>query len=331
MKELTIQILFSVLVACLLSLLVSCGQNQKQSDQSTETQLSVESHEKNLSLPVVPDSITDTNEKLNYLITHYWKNFNIQDTTLLSDPDYTEQAYVDYLSFLFRAEKSFALESLRNLLIFSEKEPTGTAFRYFIDQSRKYLFDPNSPFRNDEFYIPIVEYIIASKNPILNHADKERAKYNLKMMLKNRVGEKANDILYTRVDGTQSSLYKIESAYIILFFNDPDCTACKEATQLFKDSEVIGSLLETNQLQILAFYTGSDYNAWRKHQKNIPTSWISGYDKDGFVSANEDYDLKATPTLYLLNRSKKVLLKDVDDTQIIYWLQENALSPLIVN
>ncbi len=38
--------------------------------------------------------------------------------------------------------------------------------------------------------------------------------------------------------------------------------------------------------------------------------WINGYDKELTVLERELYDLKAMPTLYLLDKDKKVLLKD---------------------
>ena len=56
--------------------------------------------------------------------------------------------------------------------------------RHFMKLSGKYLYEPNSPFRNEEYYIPVLRHVIAS--PRLGESDKARAKFRLDMALKNR-------------------------------------------------------------------------------------------------------------------------------------------------
>mgnify|MGYP002527024690 FL=1 len=49
--------------------------------------------------------------------------------------------------------------------------------------------------------------------------------------------------------------------------------------------------------------------------------WINGYDKKQTIEQNNLYDLKAIPTLYLLDKDKTVLLKDVTTKEIEEYLQ----------
>jgi len=66
-------------------------------------------------LPEVPVLLTDPAERAAYLAVHYWDYFNFADTTLISRPEITEQAFVDFLggesgakiSHLFETTKSF--------------------------------------------------------------------------------------------------------------------------------------------------------------------------------------------------------------------------------
>ena len=46
-------------------------------------------------LPTIPDSLTNPKDRADYLITHYWDNFNFMDTIYESLP--IEQAFVDYI------------------------------------------------------------------------------------------------------------------------------------------------------------------------------------------------------------------------------------------
>ena len=51
-------------------------------------------------LPEVPVFLTDPAERAAYLAVHYWDYFNFADTTLISRPEITEQAFVDFISIL---------------------------------------------------------------------------------------------------------------------------------------------------------------------------------------------------------------------------------------
>ena len=47
-------------------------------------------------------------------------------------------------------------------------------FTYITDLADKYLYDPNSPMRNEEFYIPVLDAMLAS--PLLEEIEKVRPK-----------------------------------------------------------------------------------------------------------------------------------------------------------
>ena len=76
------------------------------------------------------------------------------------------------------------------------------------------------------------------------------------------------------------------------------------------------------QVRILAFYPDEEHEVWENHQDMIPSKWINGYDKELTVLNRELYDLKAMPTLYLLDKDKKVLLKDAPVEQVEQYLAQ---------
>jgi hypothetical protein len=43
----------------------------------------------------------------------------------------------------------------------------------------------------------------------------------------------------------------------------------------------------------------------------IPSSWLSGYDYNAEIEDKETYILRAIPSIYLLDREKHVILRDV--------------------
>jgi hypothetical protein len=270
-------------------------------------------------IPLVPVTLDTPGQRADYLAAHYWDNFAFNDTTYIHLPGITEQALVDFLDILPHADKSQACFSIAAMLDKAAKEdPTAKMYAYFLTQLRSYLYDPNSPMRNDEFYIPVVEYIL--KDSVSGQADKQRAGFDLSVMLKNRMGRAATDITYTRADGRSAMLYDLKRNYTILYFYDPDCQACTQTTAHMQNSPLLEGMLKAGILDILALYTGNDVNLWKNHREKIPELWINAYDRNFIIKDKLLYDLKAMPTLYLLDKDKKVLFKDVNVESIEQWL-----------
>ena len=73
--------------------------------------------------------------------------------------------------------------------------------------------------------------------------------------------------------------------------------------------------------RLLAVYPDEDKEEWERHLPDFPKEWINGYDKKLVIKEKNLYDLKAIPTLYLLDKDKKVLLKDATVAQIDQYLQ----------
>jgi hypothetical protein len=150
-------------------------------------------------------------------------------------------------------------------------------FTYITDLADKYLYDPNSPMRNEEFYIPVLEAMIAS--PVLNETEKIRPQARLKLAQKNRIGTKALNFTYTLASGAQGSLYQLKAEYLLLFINNPGCQACTETIEGLKNAPIINQLLQEKKLVLLSIYPDEELDEWKKHLSEFPNEWINGYDK----------------------------------------------------
>lgn len=265
----------------------------------------------------VPSIITAPDERADYLAKHYWDKFDFTDTTTIHLPDITEQAMTNFLDIMKYVKPETASVSIKSML--NKAEVDSTMFAYITGLYEKYLYDPNSPMRNEELYIYVLEAMVNSS--ILDDINKIRPSSLLELALKNRVGEPAADFTYTLANGQNAKMSGIKANYLLLFFNNPDCHACKEITDQMAASKIINQQLKQSGLKILCLYPDEDLEAWRNHLSYMPAAWINSYDKSLSLRNNEVYDLKAIPTLYLLDKDKKVLLKDVTFNQIEDYLQ----------
>lgn len=263
----------------------------------------------------VPDVITDPAERAGYLVKHYWDNFDFTDTAYIHLPEVTEQAFADYIDIMDYAPYTTVSSSIKDML--KKAEADTSVFVYFSRLYEKYLYDSNSPFRNDEYYIPALEAIIAS--PLTE--EKVRPAHLLAIAKKNRVGEKATDFTYTLTNGQQSTLYAIQSEQTVLFFYNPGCRTCKDIIEQIEASLTIKYLINEERLKLLAVYPDEDLTEWKNYLPEIPKQWINSYDKGTLLQNKEMYDLKAIPTVYLLDKDKKVILKDTSFEQLENYLR----------
>ena len=63
-------------------------------------------------------------------------------------------------------------------------------------------------------------------------------------------------------------------------------------------------------------------------QQDMPRQWIHGSDDDEYLYKHDIYDLHAIPSIYLLDKDKKVLLKDcLDIMQLEKILKDTTKTP----
>lgn len=296
---------------CTVLLLAGCGGGAKK---SAPTQAPV------FPRVEIPMAITDPRTQGEYYVTHYWDKFDFTDTAFLAHRDVLEQALVDYLAVLPQLDTAPAHRSIARLIV-SAQADTAMA-RFFREETEHYLWDPNSPMRHEELYIPVMETLLSS--PSLDDATRARLQYRRALAQKNRPGRTAGDFTYRLADGRTGKLSAVRSEYTLLFFNNPECPACAEIIAHTGASPLMNRLIEDKRLAVLAVYTDEDLEKWRNYLLQMPAGWIVSHDPDRTIAAGQLYDLKAIPSLYLLDRDKTVILKDADIRQIEAWLQANA-------
>ena len=107
------------------------------------------------SLPEIPDSLTAPEERAEYLCLHWWDGFDFSDTTLISRPRITEQAFVDFLSVLpYIADASVPLDTM-----FRRASADPAMFSHFVSLGEKYLAGRWSPMRDEDLYVVMRRYV----------------------------------------------------------------------------------------------------------------------------------------------------------------------------
>ena len=117
----------------------------------------------------------------------------------------------------------------------------------------------------------------------------------------------------TRPTPTQSiglwcSRKELQSDYILIYFNNPDCEACETVKQRLAENPLINQMVNDKKLIVLAIYPYDDQKLWKKAK--YPKMMINGWNQSRQIEYAELYDLPTLPCFYLLNREHKVLIKN---------------------
>lgn len=219
-----------------------------------------------------------------------------------------ERQFVHFLMQLELITTSQQAEQIGELLATAEEN---NASARFLALAEKYLYDPNSPYRNDEQYLLFLQY--ASEHRLKDYLANSRYQKHYAMVQKNRVGNVATDFAYSTQMGTKGNLYGLHSRYILLFFHDPNCEECQFVQQHLEKNHIS---FTRKGVQIVAIYIDENVAEWKR--AIYPVSWLSVYAPE--IDTQNLYDIKALPTLYLLDAQKKVVQKDVRLEQFMEYI-----------
>lgn len=306
------------LLSLLLLLIVACG-GQPTTTTPSEDHASEEEALRRMKHPVEDLSQITTQEQYDDYIKRYWDDFDFsigEDVDLYDESD----LYAAFANYVMVIPPKSADSLLRSLM--HRASSSREVLDLFAQISRDILYDPNAPTRNDEYYQSVLEAMLESE--LLDEYDRIAPESDLHYVRQNRRGEPANDFTFSLPDGSQRRLHTINAEYTILMFNNPGCEMCRTIIDHIEQSEVINNLRKSHDIKIIAIYPDEDIEAWREYLSSMPKWWICGHDAEQRITAERTYDLKAIPSLYLLDSDKRVLIRDGVDVSLF----EAALTNL---
>lgn len=272
---------------------------------------------KELRLPDVPPSLTVPEERAAYLIAHFWDGMDFGDTLRCRDRAFMEQNFVNYLSLFPHARPEDLPQHIAQLL--ERAAADSICLDLLNDLAEHYLDEPNSPMRNEEYYILFLEGLL--RLPALPETERIRPAYRLEMARKNRPGTTAADFAYTDRHSNRRTLYATRGKRLLLLFYDPACSHCSQILDGLRGSAVIAGLIANRELAVLAVYTEGDRRLWDETKASLPREWSVAIDESRIVE-RELYTLPAMPVIYLLDGQKTVLLKDPTPAELETYLTD---------
>lgn len=279
---------------------------------------------------VPPTMMEDPQDRAEYMAMRWFDQITDPtrtypcDTLLVSGvrKGEVEQNFANWTNVLDMVGLDYARKSVSHLYdrvaACEKKDTNSNLFETFTDLVIKYLYDANSPLRNEDYYSAYSECL--SKSDLVEPVMREKYARETSLSSLNRIGTKAADFRFTDKRGKSYSLYGIKSDYTVLFFSNPGCQACKQIIDVLSNDPKISSMIDEGILKVLNIYIDEDLEAWRSYMPIYPDKWYNGFDPDLVIRGESLYNIRAIPSLYLLDKDKVVLMKDAPENRLFDYL-----------
>ena len=315
--------IISVLV---LLTLFGCGRNNGKKEPAAGTLRS-------FPMPEVPAMLETSQQKQDYLMAHFWDGFFAGDGqcdtsavlgVATADVEKNLAAFIQMLD-MFPMEKAQTYVATLFDKVEAKQAADTSSHVYLLmrDMVSKYLYDPNSPYRNEDYYLPFVEGL--ARSPMTPENVRPGYVYEARMCSMNRYGTQAPDFSFKDGSGRIHRLYDVKAGNIVLFFSNPGCPACKEIIETLTSRPYMEPMVKSGKIAIVNIYIDEEIDKWKDYLPNYPEYWICGYDYRTIIREDEIYNVRAIPSLYVLDSEKRIMLRDAPTEKVLTYL-DNKVS-----
>lgn len=242
--------------------------------------------------PTAPDNITNLYQRCNYLVDHFWDKCNY--STAFMSKQKLDEAFGTWVGFMPYATADTVHLAVDRLIDKVKKSGPNTLI--LAKMAERWLWADSAEIRSEEIYLPFARAAAVHKK--ISGAERARFAAQVKQIENSSVGSQLPPMKLVAPDGSQSLLSDYDDKNVVIFFNDPDCTDCNMARVRLSADYNAKRLLEAGKLTIISIYPGEANDAaWLAAATEYPQNWKIFAAPD----ADEYFDIRATPAIYLSN------------------------------
>lgn len=292
----------------------------------------------------VPEAPKGANENYRYFYyrQHYWDHVDLKDDRLVNTPVFGSK--VEYFF-----GKNMLVQHPDTILAFAfpfidQLDKKSEMFKFTVDYITN-TFGKSNIMGMDKVYTYMVDryycardekgnsiaYWMTNKGKLDTLCKENKIKMNLVQGVR-----PPNIILRDTTDVRWRDFYSLKSEYTILYFWDPECGHCKKTTP--KLETLYQKKLKARNVEIFAVgkATGNDFALWKKFIRENNLNFINvGLTQTLYEAATKDpysvipkfttleslnyhdtYDIYATPRMFVLDKDKKIVAKQLTISQL---------------
>ncbi len=249
-----------------------------------------------------PDSVRWV-MRYNYNKDHFFDNIDLKDERLLRTPILQARLDAFFSNVVIQAPDSINKEIDKII----KKCSSNYKVFQFISVYLFNHFRESQVMGHDAVMVKIADDIyLSGKADWVSKEFLDNLRKEIELIRPNLIGKKGRDIIMNSYKGIFVSLYDIEKEFTILYFWEPDCGHCKEATPKLK---AYYEKARNQGVEVFAVCTTADKSKWTKYIQDNNLTWINGWDPERNSHYDLYYNVQSTPTIYILDRNKKIIAK----------------------
>ena len=262
--------------------------------------------------PVLANGRKDSIWVFNYYKNHFWDNFDFTDERMIRTP-FLQPKLERYVKELI-VQVPDSVNKDADALV---KKATAAGNKDLRSQIIWYI---TSEYENPK--------VVGTEGVFVHMAEKYYLSGEMEVSADavKRIGERVNsmkpllvnqvipDLTLSDSDKKPMSIHGIKADYTVLFFYSPTCGHCKEAAPKLKefyDEE------KTKGVKVMTIATDQSPEDWKKFVEDYKLEDLyNGYDSTLKHDFRTEYDVYTTPTIYVLDKNKKIIARKMPIEQL---------------
>lgn len=248
-----------------------------------------------------------------YKKNHYWDNIDFRDSSLLCTPIFKSKLD-DYFNNMLIMVPDTVYKACTQII--EKAHSSKVMYRYLTEYCLNFTFESKIMGMDEAFVKVGQKYFVGKK---ADWVDAKRMKTIEEEVYKrqyNLIGEQAIDLKLPSIDGNWVSLYETKAPLTFLVFWEPNCGHCKKQLPLVK-TQILDQFKQYG-LKVFAVQTQTNKEEWEKLvQEDDLFDFINCWDPKRQSNYWTIYNVFSTPVMYLLDKDKKIIAKQLDVEQFV--------------
>lgn len=273
-------------------------------------------------LIAAPKTKEDSLENYHYYKKHYWDGVSFDDPRIIRSPFFIPKVERYFRQVIPPVPDSIIKEA-DYLLLLSRSTPQ--MYRFLLNWLTDEYYYPKYMGQDAVFVHLFEKYHSKGISDWLNEKQIKAISDRAYMVMSNLIGKPAAPLMMSDSNGVEKALYNIKSNFTVIVFWDPSCGHCQH--ELPRLDSIYKAKWQKEGVTMYAVLTdNSHYSNWKKfiNEHNLG-AWTHVYETDAEKKAVEDarqpsyrqlYDVIQTPTIYLLDKDKRIIAKKLTMEQL---------------
>lgn len=244
----------------------------------------------------------------NFRKNHYWDYFDLGNIGLWHTPFVKERLTEYFNSVLLQTPDSVLPEAIRIIEKYRNNPELFQNLTSFLTNNSI----QSKIMGMENVFVALAErYYLSGQATWADEKTMENIGREVALRKNNLVGNIAPELLLEDANGEFHSLHQSPTPYTLLAFWEPDCSHCKhEIPKMYDD---IFLKAKPSELSVYAVYTMTDKKEWTDFtEANELNGWENLWDPKQISDMKLLYGVRTTPSLFLLDKDKKIVAKQLD-------------------